>query len=259
MTRGRRGSGACAALALALALAAAPAAGSGLRRLESVGAVALRPDTADRRPPRDQAVRLALSGAVRRVALELLPDADPEGSDALLAEALGDDPQVYTPRFRILEDRGERPALFVQDPEVESEYVVLVEVHVDTERVRSRLASHGLLVVPSGEAARIRVRLEIQDLTSYAAYRELRRTLLEGVGSRSVVPLEMQRGRALLAVDGALEADALLAELLRVAPPQLEITPLAARSDSLTLRVALRPAAAAPGAGAFDTQDQNRY
>ena len=41
--------------------------------------------------------------------------------------ALGKNPLDYANRFRILEDRGERPALFTEIPGVSTEYVVLVE------------------------------------------------------------------------------------------------------------------------------------
>ena len=100
-----------------------------------------------------------------------------------------------------------------------TEYVVVVEATVDAGRVRERLARAGLLVAPAGEVRRYHVRLEAEGLEDYAAYRALRETLLEGVGVRSALPVELERGRAVLDVDGELAGDALLAALVRAAPP----------------------------------------
>jgi hypothetical protein len=125
--------------------------------------------------------------------------------------------------------------------------VVLAEVQVDAARVRARLAEHGLLVVPAGEVGRVRVRLVLEELESYAAYQGLRTALLERVGVRAVLPVEMERGRAVLEVDCDLQEEALLAELLRVAPPELEITTVTVSQPGIGLRVALRTAPPAAG------------
>ena len=79
--------------------------------MEAVGAVPLGAAAPRHSPPRDAALQAALSDAVRRVALELLPELDPGESATLLDEVLGLDPLDYATRFRILEDRGPRPAL----------------------------------------------------------------------------------------------------------------------------------------------------
>ena len=98
--RPRRGMTACG---LALALLLAPAAGAEIRQMEAVGAVPLAPDVGHVSPPRDLAVRMALNEAVRRVALDLVPDMEPEEAAEFLPEVLGDEPLDYTTRFRILE------------------------------------------------------------------------------------------------------------------------------------------------------------
>jgi hypothetical protein len=231
-------------------LAAAVASAGEIRRMEAVGAVPLDAAKSRSAPPRDAALQAALSDAVRRVALELLPELDPAESEALLDEVLGLDPLDYATRFRILEDRGERPALFVEDPGVETEYVVVVEVNVDVGRVRERLAAGGLLALPAGETRGYRLRLVIEELEDFRAYASLRRTLIEQVGVRSALPVEMERGRAVLELEADLEANELLDALMVAAPPELQIVPLAAERDSLTLRVrAVGPPAAPAGEG----------
>lgn len=259
--RGRRAALGGAALLLAIALGGAGKAE--VRRVEAVGVVPLYADTPSRVPPRDAALERALQEAVVHVALDELPDFDPEAGHDELAAALGDDPSAFTSRYRIREDRGERPALFTDDPEVESEYVLVAEVHVDVERVRQRLAQAGLLV-PSGDSRRYRVRVVIEGVESYAAYMAVR-TLLEEQDVRSVLPLEMERGRAVLEVDGERPPDELMSGLLSAAPSNLRLVPLGVDDESLTLRASFLgvPAASDPGGGPgsrpIDTPDPNRY
>ncbi len=239
-----------AALAFVAPPFVAPGQAADLRSTESVGAVPLHADARPASPPRDAAVRKALAEAVRRVALELLADRDPAEVEPRLDAALGADPFVYISRFRTLEDRGERPVLFSDDPEARTEYVVVVEASVDAARVRERLAKGGLLVTPAGEARRVQVRVEAEGLNDFAAYRALRDTLVEGVGVRSALPVELEHGRAVLEVDGELSGSELLAAMLRAAPPGLTLTPLETTPERLRLRVSLAvepaPAPASP-------------
>ncbi len=247
--RGRRARlGAAALLALALVLG-----GDGraeVRPVEAVGVVPLDADTPSRVPPRDAALQRALEDAVHRVALDELPDFDPETGEEVLAAALGGDPSEFATRYRIREDRGERPALFTDDPEVESEYVVVVEVHVDVERVRERLAQAGLLVMPSGDKRRYRVRVVIEEVETYAAYMAVR-TLLDELGLRSVLPVEMERGRAVLEVYGDRSPDQLMTGLLRAAPSNLTLVPLDIDAATVTLRARFLGAQAAPAPGVW--------
>ena len=62
---------------------------------------------------------------------------------ALLRSALGKDLLPYTRSYRILEDQGELPVLFNDVPGVETEYVVVVEVIVDLDRIAAALESAG--------------------------------------------------------------------------------------------------------------------
>jgi hypothetical protein len=253
-------------LAAALLTGGAPPAAAEVRSIEALGAVPLNANSPPAVPPRDAALRRALHGAVWRVALAELPGFDPsdEAAQAALKGALGKEPLDYATRFRVVEDRGERPALFSEDPGVETEYVVLVEVHVDTDRVRERLSAAGLLAPPSGDARRYRVRVVLEEVGSYGAYQAVR-TLLEEMGARSAVPVEMERGRAVLEVDGTRSPDALIAALVRAAPPNLSVVPLGVDDEGVHLRARFLGGAASTDPGtrrdsrAFDTPEANRY
>jgi hypothetical protein len=190
-------------------------------------------------------VRAAVAEAVLRTAEGLLPpDFVPEGVEtgpgedpeqalaSWLGEALGDDPFEYATRFRILEDRGVRRSMNAQG-EAASEYVVLAEVHVDAERVRERLQFVGALAGPSGDDSGERIRIVADGVTSYVAYEALQRAVIDGLGARSVVPLELERGRAVLEADAPGDPDALLADLAAGAPPELRVVPLEASDDEI--------------------------
>jgi hypothetical protein len=253
-----------AVLIACLALAAAPARAADVRETEVVGAVPLHADSRPTTPPRDAAVKKALSEAVRRVALQLLSEQDPADVEPKLEGALGADPIEYVTRFRVLEDRGERPALFSDDPEAKTEYVVMVAASVDADRIRDRLGRGGLLVSPAGEVARVHVRLEAEGTGDFAAYRALRATLLDGVGVRTALPVELERGRAVFDVDGELAPEALLSALQNSAPPGLTITRVDSEPGLLRVRVQFTPEPAPVGAGParsrrIDTSKPNRY
>ncbi|MDJ0852627.1 MAG: hypothetical protein QNK04_30015 [Myxococcota bacterium] len=217
-----------------LAALLAPPAGAEVRSVEAVGAVPLDPNDPPRRPPRDLAVQRALAEAVQRVALDELPEFDPVEGEVRLWAALGKDPLDYAQRFRILEDRGERPALFTEIPGVSTEYVVLVEVQVDAELVRRRLRDRGLLT-PTEWGARRPVRVVLEDVGTWASYRAVR-TLLEEVGARTALPVEMEQGRAVLDVEGDRTPDELVAALMRAAPPNLRLVPLGVDDETVRLR-----------------------
>lgn len=238
----RLGSARLAAALLAAALGAGAASAEELRE-ESVGVV---PITAETSTPRDDALRAAVQAAVVRAARGLLPDggADPSGvdddavaaADARFAERLGD-PFAFATRFRILEDRGRRPAVFTSDPEVENEYVVVAEVTLDAGAIRERLVALGLLASHRGGASRS-VRLEIEGLAGYRPFALLRQTLLDDTRVRSARPVEFgPSGRAVLAVEGDRDAPGLVAELQRRAPQGLRILPLEQSSGAARLRV----------------------
>ena len=248
----------CVALAAGLALWVSPRVHAGeIRRVEAVGAIPLGPEITPSGPPRDAAVRAALRDAALRLALDLLStDFDPIEAESAILEALGDDPFLYATRFRILEDRGEGPALFVNDLEVKSEYIVVVEAHLDLDRIRQRMAARGL-VAPAGEARRVQVRVVMEGLGTYEAFQSLRRILLEDLGVRSAVPVEMQRGRVVLKVVSDRKGPELLDDMLAVLPPELQIVPVASDDKTVRFRVWEGPGPAT--SPAIDTPELNRY
>jgi hypothetical protein len=241
-----------AAWGLALVWLTAAGAGAEVRQVEAVGAVPLSADVRPQTPLRDLAVRRALNDAVRRVAVDLIPDLDPEEAGEFLPEALGDEPFAYTTRFRIIEDRGEVPALYSEDPEVEFEYVVLVEAHIDSDRVEKRLGEAGLLAGRAPRPARQDLLLIVEDPPDFAAYAALRRVLLEDVGVESALPVEMERRRAVIRIRASGGASQLLEDLLRAAPPELVISPIDAQNDVLTLRVSLDRSRVGEAPGEFE-------
>jgi len=200
-----------------------------VRRLEVVGAVSLDAQTRRSGVPKDMAIEEALWEGVSRVADQLLVDSvveEPEDGSNPIRTALGTDMVPYTRGFRILEDRGERPSLFRDDPNSATEYVVVVEVQVDAERVRDRLVAAGLLELVTGASDLTRIRVEVRGLARFGGYEELVALILDDrVGASSVTPLVFERGRAVLRVEAEWGASVLLARLLEAAPPRLEITP----------------------------------
>jgi len=243
-------------LALLIAL---PGAQATARTLESVGAVGVR--EGDRRDPKERAIQAALREAVYRVAEELLVDAilledpdsdndDPEGPD--LSALLGRDMVTYTSRFKILEDRGIGPALFVEEPGIATEYVVVAEVEVEADKIRERLMRAGLLE-PEAFAPRVgTVQLEVEGLSVYPALRDLQSLLVDKMGAQAAVPVRFERGRAILQVGTPLGGPDLVSQLERAAPDNLAVVPLSASGGEA--RIAVRwtpPVDTSPAGGAL--------
>lgn len=235
--------------AAAIALAALPGlAGAEIRRLEAVGVAPIaKGERGSAR--REAAIQGALREAVFRVAEELLLEEDVGEAGASLGSVLGTDMVLYAARFRILEDRGERPVLFTEDPNVTREYVVTVEVHVDTDLVADKLADAGLLArTQPGSGHTTSVRVEVEGLTRFAAFAEVRELLMTGGRARRVVPLEFERGRAVFEVETEGNAGALLDRVLEAAPARVEIVPLEARGGELRVLVRWTPPPPGPDA-----------
>jgi len=269
------------ALLLAIGVAWPGLAAAELREIEAVGFVALDPAMASRRSPRDAAMRSGVAAAVRRVALQELPGFRPE-DEAALDEALGGDPMQFASRFRIVEDRGVQPALLGNDPSIETEYVVVVSVYVDVDRVKQRLTDEGLLSAsPVGISTQPRVYLVLEGLRSHDEYQAVRSLLIDELRVRSASPVMMERGRAVLEVEADRTPRELLSALLGKAPDHLILTPLEIRGSRVSVRVRFtapparldpgadrqgssehaRPASRAGPAGRLpiDTPGQNRY
>ena len=214
--------------------------GQALQRMEVVGAVGAPEGT---RPSdlRNRATREAVMRATQRVAYPLLdPEAlaqepiEPGELEGWLASLLGDDPLEYAGRFRILEDRGVRTSLLGAKHDLE--YVVLVETHVDVERVRERLASRGVLLADAPEQPGHRVQV-LAEHGSYDAYRGLLEALQEISSVTAARPVSFERGRTALEVETHSGADTLLLALLRERSPRLAVEPLGVGSARLRLRV----------------------
>jgi hypothetical protein len=178
------------------------------------------------------------------------PSSEDEGTaqsdpNAWLAERLGGDPFAYVTRFRILEDRGRRPAMFSENRDVQYEYVVMAEVHLDLDAIRAKMEKLGL-AERSGAGQVRQVQIVVEGLTSYPPLERVREMLARDRSVRSVVPTEFVRGRAVLAVDTDRGADALVAELTRRAPEGLRVVPVDAGPDRATVRVEWQPPQTAP-------------
>ena len=132
----------------------------------------------------------------------------------------------YTLGFRILEDQGERPVLFDDAPGVETEYVVVVEVAVDVDRVAGALEDAGLVVSTSKGPAEA-LTLELVGLTRYEALERVVGVLRGSLGATRVATLEFERERQLLAVEGPFDAEVLATRLAGFRDPRLVLEPIA--------------------------------
>lgn len=240
-----RGIAGLALLALLVA-AAGGASGAELRRVEAVGAVPAGADAPSGIPIRRAALEAALAQAVLRVASDLGGVSE---QDPALQQILGNDPLGYVSRYRMLEDRGERRALLVDDPDVTMEYVVLVEAQVDEGRIRSRLTDAGILS-PRERADTASVLVVLEDLHSYWALAAIREQLEADSRVRSVVPQEFEVGRVALAVETSRDPRDLLRQLSASPPAGVEVRLLEAGRSGLRLRVVeLEPPADGRGPG----------
>ena len=249
----RRGLGLGLLLALSGFFQAPVAAPRDVVRVESVGVAAVPSDSAS---PRDAALHKALLDAVQQTAEDLLgsgvgdelggdlgdaPDLEAEAAEsAELQRILGDDPLEYATRFQVVEDRGEGPALFSSDPDVETEYVVIVSVFVDRDRIRERLTRAGMPLALPGQEPQIRSRLILENLGEYWVYAEIRRVLLEELKMRSAIPRAFTPGRAILELNATQAPSEFLGSLQQSVSDRMALVPLSVEADEMRLRVELR-------------------
>jgi hypothetical protein len=263
-------------LALCGFLQAPIAAARDVVRVESVGVAAVRSDSAS---PRDAAVHNGLLDAVRETAEDLLatrvgdgfgeqvgygqdPQAEAE-ERAELQRILGNDPLEYATRFQVVEDRGEGPTLFGSDLEAEMEYVVIVSVFIDRDRIRERLTRAGILLAPPGQEPQIRSRLILENLGEYWVYAEIRRVLLEELKMRAAILREISPGRAVLELNATQSPSEFLGLLQRAVSDRMELVPLSVEEDEMRLRVEAfdrqPPDEGSEEDRAIDTRSPNRY
>jgi hypothetical protein len=261
LAHGLLGSIVCLGLVLGLALTLAAldahdAEAAEVVELEVVGAIPMDARARRNSIPKDRAIDEALWQGVSRVAAELIaenpfqplePDYDPDAPggdgnagdasdggtegdggepDDPIREALGNDMVPYTRSFKIVEDQGERPVLFTDNPDAATEYVVIMAVHVDVDKLKERLAAAGLLAQAEIEIL-TGILLEVRGLTQYRGYQKLVELLQsEAVGAVAVSPRQLERGRALLQVEGEWGPEELLDRLLAATTPELTIVPI---------------------------------
>ena len=281
------------ALSALVALLATSAAAE-VRRFEGVGVFGVAADGQSVQEGRDQALRLALRDAVQRAALDLLapeafevavggeegtvaddsqlklsPAAQDESwvvSDPIevqLDRALGPQPLDYVDRYSTLEDRGQRPVLFLDDPEITSEYVLVAEVYVDTERVRQRLSGVGMALVPAGELPQLPLRVELLGLSRFDEFASVQQALLADPGVISAVPIEMARDRAVLIHETTSVSDTVTKGLRERLPEAWAFELLEIGHGHLKLQFAARPPETDPMSNPdppeIDTTRRNRY
>ncbi len=243
-----------AALVVGLGLMVAAAASAEVRRIEEVGAVSIR-SGARGGDARDAAMQAALQQAVLRVARSFLMESDQPAAgdidDAALEAVLGKRMVPYTSKFRVLEDRGERPAMFAEKGAA-TEYVVVVEVHVEADRVEQRLMDEGLLARDPLAGTVSRVILELRGVEAYGAVAAVRELLVERLGATSAVPKSFERSVAVIEVElpgASADAPGLTEQMAAQGPPVLLLRPVEVDDMSAVLDVTWRPEKAAGAAG----------
>ena len=142
-------------------------------------------------------------------------EAPTRGEVELLESALGKDVRPYTRSFRILKDQGEVPALFAEDPAIKTEYVVVVEVIVDVDRVTRALEQAGLVTAAAPAMAGERVRLEIVGFASHEPIFKTVDTLRKRFGATHVDFIEFRRSVQVMYVRGPFGAQGLADRLAR--------------------------------------------
>jgi hypothetical protein len=211
-----------AAIAVALAIALGAAAAGAAADLENVAIEGAAPVAAvapgGAGAVRQAALEAGVREAVLQVADEVARESGGTPDPAATSAALGKDLLGYAVRFRLLEDRGERPASKIQQPGVAREYAVQVDVEVDRGRIRSRLAGAGLVKAAAKPAAQAAppatLDVTFEGIDRYATWERLRQAL--AARGSAVRPLEFARGRVVAQVDTD-EPPAALAERLRQA------------------------------------------
>lgn len=167
-------------------------------------------------------------------------DGPSDDEAALLREALGKDMLPYTRSYRILEDQGERPVLFDDAPGIDTEYVVVIEVIVDVDRVGRALEDAGLVVAANAEKEQIDLTVELVGLSRYPALERVLAALRGPLGATRVSMLEFERGRQLLEVEGPFDAEALAARLADLGDERLDLEPVALDPVFRRIRVQAR-------------------
>lgn len=216
-------------LVLALVLLAAPSLALAPARVVVEGVATVGSSNG---PLRTAALRDGLRRAVVQVAQDLVrAEGGRLPADRVLGSLEGE-PRDYAVRYRVLQDRGERPSTS-SGP---LEYALDVEVYVDVDRVARSLQTAGRLAALPGElpASAHRMIVETDD---WAAYRAFLGVLEQAGEARRVVPETFEDGRVLLLVEAPGRASELLDRVVRHGQPGLDVLPVGSRDDELRVRV----------------------
>ncbi len=186
----------------------------------------------DALPGTDSAIEAPLESgrrAKRRIDpadVRLGRDGPSEDEAELLRDALGDDMLPYTRSYRILEDQGERPVLFADSPGIDTEYVVVIEVIVDVDRVGRALEDAGLVVSTDSQNEQVDLTIELLGLSRYPALERVLSALRGPLGATRASTVEFEHGRQVIAVEGPFDPEGLAARLARLGDPQLVLEPV---------------------------------
>lgn len=244
---------------LLLAWAGGARAGEQVVRVETVGAVPSGAQAPSGVPIRQAALEEALTEAVARVARDLVAAGpapkggaatqEPTEADDWLS-LLGGSADDYALGYRVLEDRGERPALLVRDPKAKTEYEVLVEVHVDADRVAQRLRAVGLLAAPSSGGQSHELTLVLEPLPSWHAIVAIRQAL-EATQGVHAIPSRFSAAGVALRLEAPGNPGALVDQLVASPPPGISLSPDGGGPGQRQLHlVETPPAASDPASGA---------
>lgn len=234
-------------LAVLLALGGSAPAVAEPVRVDAVGVAPAGPGA------REAALDAGLREAVLLVAGEVAREAGAAVADReALESALGPAARRYAVQFEILEDRGERPAQLVQQPGVEREYALVVQVQVEREGVGEALRRAGLLG-PTAPGAVRSLWLTLEGVQAWPTWERVRRALAARGGA--IHPIEFARGVVIAELQTDEDPEALVARLRRALGESLGVAVLGSEPGTLRLRLVADaapaldvPAAAQPGA-----------
>jgi len=143
----------------------------------------------------------------------------------------------YMRSYRILDDRGEVPVLFNDEPDVSVEYVVVVEVLVDVDRVTSALEKAGLIATALSPVREESVVVELIGLARYEALEVIVGALGTEFGATRIRSIGFSRERQVLAVEGPFGHAALSAMLAGFEDPRLMLEPIGVDSEGRRIRL----------------------
>ena len=223
-------------------LLSASSASAEVQRVEAVGRYGIKESSRSRVIPRDEAIGRALWEGVSRVAFEVIGEGERglgggENANRSLRSALGEDIVPYTRSFRILEDKGEKPVLFEEEKGVRNEYIVVVEVIVDVDRLSESLEAQGLNAGSASQGPGSLVAIEFEGFSRYAGFGSVMKALREEIGATRVQMLEFAPNRQLVEVEGPWGPASLSQRLAGLSRGPLVLDPVEVDTAGQRIRV----------------------